>query len=206
MVQHIYDSLPGRENEIWVRLTCDPNIKNMYNISNYGRIKNDKGVILKPDLDKDGYLKFTLQSIHGKKIKRFSHRLVGMQFIPNLDNKPEINHKRVVVINGRNICPHDDNYYCNLEWVSRKENIKHSLENSLERSQPRCDEAYRSKFDNDTVHFICLLMEHGYTNSQILSALGFKSKHDKNYESFRGLIKHIRSRKTWKDITKLYNF
>ena len=96
MKQKIYNKIKGRKPEIWVDLTADPKIKKMYKISNYGRIKNNKGKILRPDMDKDGYIKFTLQSITGKKIKRFSHRLVGMQFIPNPFNKPEINHKRVI--------------------------------------------------------------------------------------------------------------
>ena len=52
----------------------------------------------------------------GKKIKKLSHRMVAETFIPNPLNKPEINHIRTVRSNGTIICPHDDNYYKNLEW------------------------------------------------------------------------------------------
>ena len=177
----------------------------MYKISNYGRIKNNKGKILRPEMDKDGYIKFTLQSITGKKIRRFSHRLVGMQFIPNPFNKPEINHKRVINKNGVNISPHDDNYYENLEWCTRMENIKHSVQNELQ-ERKYGEESGFVKFDPETVQFICFLMQLGHSNKEILKDLGFKKTTDENYNSFRTLISTVRSRRTWKWISDDYDF
>lgn len=55
--------------------------------------------------------------------KHFSvHRLVGKAFIPNPENKPEINH---IDSNPRN------NDVSNLEWVTRRENTMHAYENGL---------------------------------------------------------------------------
>ena len=204
MVQMIYDFIDGRDKEKWVKLKSDPRIKPLYEISNYGRVRNLDGKILRPDVDKDGYLKFTLQG-YSKKIKKFSHRLVGEVFIPNPLNKPEINHKRIVSTSNGNICPHDDNYYGNLEWCDRFENISHSKRNNLQ-IQPTCEKAHTSIFDDDTIHFICFMIVKGFTNSEILRVLGFKNSKESNYERFRGLIKHIRNKDTWREISDLYNF
>jgi len=50
------------------------------------------------------------------------HIAVGITFIPNPFNKPEINHK-----NGNGLI----NCVCNLEWVTRSENQKHAYKIGL---------------------------------------------------------------------------
>ena len=77
----------------------------------YGRIKK-----LKPNKNEDGYYKVKLRK-DGKTYNKFVHRLIAETFIPNPENKPEVNHKNGIKT---------DNRVSNLEWCSRSENMKHS--------------------------------------------------------------------------------
>lgn len=95
---------------------------NKYSVSSEGWIRNNNtGNILKPSIHKRGYLKINLD-VDGRRYSKSMHRLIALTFIPNPENKPEVNH-----INGI----HDDNRVVNLEWVTPEENIKHSVKNQL---------------------------------------------------------------------------
>ena len=195
-----------RDPEIWTPI-IDPRIRNIYEISNYGRVKNQKGKLLSAHIDKDGYLKYKLQGIDGKKYGFFAHRLVAIHFIENPERKPEINHKHVDRENKNyiGIVDKQDNYYENLEWVTRKENSLHSKEHRLQ-SVRSCEAAANAKVDNDTVHYICSLLELGYTNVEIRRKFGIPKENKKLDEQYRGLIKHIKSRKHWIEISSMYKF
>lgn len=77
---------------------------------------------LKPYIDKDGYLIFRLSSDTNERKAYKAHRLVADTFIPNLENKPVVNHKDGVKNN---------NEVDNLEWVTHSENTKHAFDNNL---------------------------------------------------------------------------
>lgn len=84
-----------------------------YSISNTGKVRNDKrNAILTPAIDKDGYERVGL----GRKPLEFVHRLVAVAFIPNPQNKTQVNH-----INGVK----NDNRVDNLEWCTPRENQLH---------------------------------------------------------------------------------
>ena len=99
--------------EIWKKVN---GFGDKYYISNYGNIKNIKtNKLLNPKKDKDGYLEIALSNHCKKKYYRV-HRLVAEYFIPNINNKPQINHK------DRNKA---NNKVDNLEWCTNQENAIH---------------------------------------------------------------------------------
>lgn len=85
---------------------------NNYEVSNEGEVRNiDTGKVLKQE-DNRGYLRVILY-VNGKKTHKKIHRLVAEAFIPNPDNKPQVNH---IDENKKN------NSVGNLEWATAKEN------------------------------------------------------------------------------------
>lgn len=115
--------------EIWK----DINNYSKYEISNLGRIRSKsrswicskghkitkKEKILTGTLDKDGYVKVSLVNDDNKTKRLSVHRLVAETFIPNLLNKPQVNHK-----DGNK----QNNKTENLEWNNSKENIRHAID------------------------------------------------------------------------------
>lgn len=92
-----------------------------YQVSNLGNIMSlKKNKILKVFPDGDGYL---LASLYDGKKKTFRvHRIVATHFIENILNKEQINHKD---------CNKQNNSVSNLEWVTRRENTEHAVNNGL---------------------------------------------------------------------------
>lgn len=77
-----------------------------------------KGKLLKPHLNSSGYpvLRLSDSTHNNRKMVRV-HRLVAETFIPNPDDKPEVNH---IDGNKQNFSIY------NLEWVTPRENRKHA--------------------------------------------------------------------------------
>lgn len=72
---------------------------------------------LKPWISKHGYALVDL-SVKGKIQHKSVHRLMALTYLPNPENKPEVNHK-----NGDKL----NNEISNLEWATKSENITHSF-------------------------------------------------------------------------------
>jgi len=117
--------------EIWKDIE---DFEGKYQVSNFGRVKSLKRkiseswkgnkaetIILNPLKGDRRYLQVSLWS-NGKDHKRYIHRLVAKAFIPNPENKPQVNHKDGDKCN---------NAVNNLEWNTRSENVKHAISTGL---------------------------------------------------------------------------
>lgn len=87
-----------------------------YSISYDGRVRNDTTLyILKQHIGSHGYYMVNLWQ-NNKGHWKTIHRLIATAFVPNPENKPQINH-----IDGDK----QNNNVSNLEWCTRSENQLH---------------------------------------------------------------------------------
>jgi len=105
------------ENEIWKECPLGNNYDKVLT-SNLGRVKV-KDNSSYGTLRKNGYCDIKVFNNKEKKYKSFRvHRLVCLTFLENSENKPFVNHKD----DNRS-----NNKLENLEWMTNKENVNHSL-------------------------------------------------------------------------------
>lgn len=107
--------------EIWRKIE---DTHGMMEVSSLGRIRSllrtDK-TILKFQHDAKGYQRVRV-TVQREKMTFKVHREVAKAFIPNPDNKPQVNH-----IDGNK----DNNAVDNLEWVTNQENARHAFSSGL---------------------------------------------------------------------------
>lgn len=139
--------------EIWKDIK---DFEGIYQVSTFGRIKrlsrktiNEgllgknkelqlKEIILKPSTITKGYKGITLTK-DKKRYPKKVHRLVAEAFIPNPNNKPQINHID---------CNKSNNNINNLEWCTNSENQKHAFKNGLNSSKKANEARWREKYGN----------------------------------------------------------
>ena len=113
--------------EIWKDIK---GYEGFYQVSNQGRVRSVEREICKSNnmkqISKSYILKFEkgkgYNYVHlfknGTRKRMAVHRLVAIAFIPNPDNKPEVDHINTIKI---------DNRVENLRWVTPKENMNNPL-------------------------------------------------------------------------------
>ncbi len=141
-----------------------------YEVTRDGRVFNKhNNHEVKPQPNDKGYLRFWV----GGKFK-FVHKVVAERYVPNPDNKPQINHK-----DGNKL----NNSADNLEWVTNKENRKHALQNGLHTCGEKCSWAKLTQKDVDFIR------EHPEISTKILA---------EKYSVTVSAIRSIRTFKSWK--------
>lgn len=105
--------------EKWKRIK---GFQDRYWVSSFGRVKrvlpngDIKFLALSPNKNRNNYIYVNLETPTERRNWSL-HRLVAEYFIPNLDNKPCVNHID---------CNVSNNAVTNLEWVTFKENSAHA--------------------------------------------------------------------------------
>lgn len=118
------------QEEIWKKIEGYPN----YSVSNKGRVRNDNSDRIRVPKNKNGYRRINLCR-NGFVRNHYIHRLVAEAYVPNPENKPQVNH-----INENK----SDNRDVNLEWVTSSENTNYGTGNQR-RSYSQINDSNKSK-------------------------------------------------------------
>jgi len=147
-----------------------------YKISTAGRVWSAySGKILKPNPHvHSGYLKTRLKHpIEGYHTTPYIHRLVAQTFLPNPENKPEVNHND----GNRANCS-----VWNLSWMTKEENIRHAQMHGLGNIKLKPIEV-------QSIYYLCWATD--MTQDEIGEIYGVS----------RGMVSAIKNRSSWEFMT-----
>ena len=125
---------------------------------------------------KSGYVQVSM-SKNGKRNDFYVHRMVAELYIPNPNNKPEVNHK-----DGNKA----NNHVFNLEWATREEQMQHAKQTGLmpDRNGQNNGQSKITDKDRQTIHYLKSL---GWLQKEIAEEFGID----------RSRVSHILSQKYW---------
>ena len=160
-----------------------------YKVSNIGTVLKPDGKLLNTWKNDHGYVYVRIKMPDGTWKSPKVHRLVASAFIPNPENKREVNH--IIPVKGFN-------WVGNLEWVSSAENKYHARRHGLYKnaSYNRVgQDRPGTRYSDETVRKVCKLLEEGKQPTEIALLLGVP-------KSLPGCIKYTGK---WSHIAKDYN-
>lgn len=169
------------EDEVWVAVK---DFEGWYEISNHARLKRlgrwsknsrkdnfkwykEKIVIIKPCFTPKGKKRYS--SVHlsrnGESTSRDLHKIVLESFVPKPFQGAEVNH-----IDGDK----HNNTLANLEWVTRKQNVRHAIDTGLSVVQIplRGSENYRAKISEQQAREIKILLSNSITTREVATIIG----------------------------------
>lgn len=169
--------------EVWADVL---DYEGVYKISNFGKVKRVVrasgaciGRVLFSKKTKCGYLELHL-CFNGERRYYLVHRLVAEAFIPNPEDKKEVNHKNGIKT---------DNRVENLEWVTSKENKEHA---NIVLGINNCGEkSGQSKLTEEQICNILGLLRAGQSHRKIA----------KTYSVVHSTIGRIYRNETWKCVS-----
>ena len=178
--------------EVWADIN-DKKVKDIYEINNFGVIKNkNTGYIISQRISNDGYYIVTLESKKKKgTCKRRVHRLVMQTFESIKDYEiMEVHHIDKNKLN---------NNIFNLRWLTREEHTKITIAESSRKVLK--DETHpRNIHDIKLIESICILLSKGKNVYEIIDLLNLD-----NTVQYKMLITNICKKKLYKSISYKFN-
>lgn len=171
-----------------------PGYEGLYQVSNLGYVNymaKKKGTnysceilagVMKGKPNGSGYLQVAL-SKQGNKKHLYIHRIIASLFVPNPDNKKEVNH-----IDGDKL----NNCFNNLEWVNRLENEQHAWSTGLKKMVGKNHFGSKPVIQMDMQGNELKIWDNAH---QVKTILGFHNSHISN--CCNGKLPHIYGYK-WK--------
>lgn len=171
-------------DEVW----CDvPGHEDFYEVSNFGAVRTKKsrlrgyvaGTIIRQTKVNDGYVAVTLCQ-NGRHHRLYVHQVVMLAFVGPA-NGLDVNHKNGIK---------DDNRLDNLEYMTRRENIIHSLEVLKVFRGAKGEDHWEAKLNAEKVRDIRRRQAAGETDHSIA----------KIYNVSSAAVRQIRTGRSWKHI------
>ena len=174
-------------DEVWKRLYYK-GYKTKYKVSNLGRVYDtNRKRFVATNMSNKGYIRTAIFYGDNKRATIFIHVLVALVFIPNPENKPQVNHIDGIKYN---------NWDKNLEWATGSENVQHCYATGLHDKRAQGEEHGLNVYKTEQIEEVCKYLEESKTPIYKIAELTGVSK---------ACIHDIVAKKYWTHVSKNYN-